>query len=256
MRPSASLSLAFSLLGLLPYVSAHGYVQEVTLGETKYTGYLPYADPYIVPAPQRIIRKVPWNGPVTNLSLIDIQCNGYTAGRIATEPAPLVGKVAAGETVKFQWTSWPSNHYGPVSTYMARVPDGVDVTQWNPGTEAVWFKIHHEGRTSDGKWASVEVLNENGGAAFARIPPKLRPGQYIIRHEIIALHFAFEYPGAQVYPSCVQVEVSGEGDAFPTEFVSFPGAYTANTPGIVFDLYNGPTEYPIPGPPVWTGGDE
>lgn len=50
---------------------------------------------------------------------------------------------------------------------------------------------------------------------------------------------AFAYPGIQIYPSCVQVEVTGEGDAFPTEFVSFPGAYTPTTPGIVYDLYSG-----------------
>ena len=29
--------------------NAHGYVQEVTLGSTKYTGYNPYADPCVSP---------------------------------------------------------------------------------------------------------------------------------------------------------------------------------------------------------------
>ena len=45
------------------------------------------------------------------------------------------------------------------------------------------------------------------------------------------------YSGAQVYPSCIQLEVTGSGTAFPTAFVSFPGAYTADTPGIVYDVY-------------------
>lgn len=53
----------------------------------------------------------------------------------------------------------------------------------------------------------------------------------------IALHSAFAYPGAQFYPSCIQVQVTGSGTAFPTSFVSFPGAYTPDTPGIVFDAY-------------------
>lgn len=40
-----SLILSLSLAGL---VFAHGYVQEITLGSTKYSGYLPYSDPYIL----------------------------------------------------------------------------------------------------------------------------------------------------------------------------------------------------------------
>ena len=45
---------------------------------------------------------------------------------------------------------------------------------------------------------------------------------------------ANQYPGVQFYPVCVQVEVTGEGTAFPTSFVSFPGAYTPDTPGMIF----------------------
>ena len=43
-------------------VRAHGYVQDVVVGSTHYTGYLPYSDPYYNPPPQRIIRKIPGNG--------------------------------------------------------------------------------------------------------------------------------------------------------------------------------------------------
>lgn len=50
------------LSSLTTLVAGHGYVQEVTLGSAKYTGYLPYQDPYYNPPPQRIIRKVPGNG--------------------------------------------------------------------------------------------------------------------------------------------------------------------------------------------------
>lgn len=45
------------------------------------------------------------------------------------------------------------------------------------------------------------------------------------------------YPGAQFYPSCIQLEVTGTGTALPTSLVSFPGAYTPTTPGVVFNLY-------------------
>ncbi|KAH6908626.1 61 endoglucanase [Coprinopsis sp. MPI-PUGE-AT-0042] len=249
---SLALATALAALG----VRGHGWVQEVTLGGTKYTGYLPYVDPYVSPAPQRIVRKVPWNGPVQNLTLFDIQCNGYTAGGVSPAPAPLVGLIASGSNITFHWTSWPDNHKGPVITYMARVPDDQDVTKWTPGgDEKVWFKVHEIGKNKEGKWASEGLGMGADGLVSVRVPKGLRKGVYIIRHEIMALHFAFAYPGIQIYPSCVQVEVTGDGDAFPTEFVSFPGAYTPTTPGIVYDLYSDTAEYPIPGPKVWTGGD-
>lgn len=63
-----TLATIAALLSAVSTVSAHGYVQELTLGSTKYTGYLPYSDPYYNPVPERIVRPVPGNGPVTDLS--------------------------------------------------------------------------------------------------------------------------------------------------------------------------------------------
>jgi hypothetical protein len=40
-------ALAITLFSVATSVKGHGYVQEVTLGSTKYTGYLPYSDPYV-----------------------------------------------------------------------------------------------------------------------------------------------------------------------------------------------------------------
>ncbi|KAL0061762.1 hypothetical protein AAF712_011365 [Marasmius tenuissimus] len=243
------------LSAIVATVHAHGYVEQVTNGGQTWTGYLPYSDPYTTPPPQRIIRKIPGNGPVEDLSLIDVQCNGYTAGgQGGSAPAPLVAKVAAGSTVGLQWTAWPDSHKGPTLTYMARAPS--DITKWNPGTSAVWFKVAHAGKTADGKWAATDGLYATNSVYSFTIPKNLKAGQYIIRHELIALHSAGQYPGVQIYPSCIQVEVTGSGSALPTSFVSFPGAYTASTPGIVFDIYSNPNAtYPIPGPAVWTGGN-
>ncbi|GLB44435.1 putative glycosyl hydrolase family 61 [Lyophyllum shimeji] len=253
-RAMFKLALAASLLtALVSSVHGHGYVQEIKAGGTTYTGYLPYQDPYMNPAPQRIVRKIPGNGPVTDLSLIDVQCNGYTAGGVAgSAPAPIYATVAAGSQMALNWTTWPDSHKGPMITYMARAPS--DITNWNPGTSAVWFKVAEAGLVN-GKWAATDLLTASNSIYTFTIPPKLKAGQYIIRHEIIALHAATSYPGAQVYPSCIQVQVTGSGTALPTSFVSFPGAYTASTPGIVFDVYQGPSTYPIPGPSVWTGGN-
>ncbi len=74
------LTALLALLPALQLVAGHGYVQEITLGSTKYTGYLPYSDPYVSfircflisridglrryynPVPERIVRQIPGNG--------------------------------------------------------------------------------------------------------------------------------------------------------------------------------------------------
>jgi hypothetical protein len=88
-------------------------------------------------APQRISRKILSNGPVQDVTSIDLQCGGYTPdGVIGSEPAPLHAPVEAGSTVNLKWTLWPDSHMGPALTYMARCPDeGCD--QWLPGEECV-----------------------------------------------------------------------------------------------------------------------
>lgn len=87
--------------------------------------------------PDRVSRPVQGNGPIEDLTLIDLQCGGYTAGGISgSEPAALHAQAAAGSTVSLRWTLWPDSHVGPAITYMARCPDsGCD--DWLPGTEYV-----------------------------------------------------------------------------------------------------------------------
>ncbi|KAF9270473.1 glycoside hydrolase [Marasmius fiardii PR-910] len=240
--------IACLLCTIISSVQGHGYVQEITLDGKKYPGYNPNTDPYTTPTPQRIVRKIPGNGPVEDLNLIDVQCNGYTAGGFQTAPAPIVAPVTAGSQVALNWTLWPDSHKGPIITYMARAPS--DITKWSPGNSAVWFKVAESGKDSSGVWATTDKLNANNGIYMFTIPKNLKAGQYVIRHEILALHAAYQYPGVQVYPSCIQVEVKGSGNALPTSFVSFPGAYTGTTPGIVFDIYQNQGPYTIPGPAV------
>ncbi|KAF8884525.1 glycoside hydrolase family 61 protein F [Infundibulicybe gibba] len=225
-----TFTIALAFFSAIISVRGHGYVQEITSGSTTYTGYLPDTDPYENPVPQRIVRKIPGRGPVFDLSLIDVQCNGNTTGGvIGSAPAPIYGAFAAGSQININWTAPSYAHMGPMITYMARAPS--DITKWSPGTSAVWFKVAEAGKTPDGKWASTDLLSASNNIYTFTIPPKLMAGQYIIRHEIIALHTG--YPGAQVYPACIQAKVTGSGTAFPTSFVSFPGAYNATTPGMV-----------------------
>ena len=64
-------SIATILSVHISCVNAHGFVQEVVADGTTYAGYLPYEDPYKNPVPDRIIRKIPGNGPVEDVSLIE-----------------------------------------------------------------------------------------------------------------------------------------------------------------------------------------
>jgi hypothetical protein len=84
------------------------------------------------------------------------------------------------------------------------------------------------------------------------IPSCIKAGYYIVRHEIIALHSAYSYPGAQFYPSCHQIQVTGSGTSTgPTTKVAFPGAYAGSDPGITYNAYLAST-YTVPGPAVFT----
>ncbi|TQN69416.1 Polysaccharide monooxygenase Cel61a [Colletotrichum shisoi] len=244
------MQIATCMLGLAALVAGHGYVDNATIGGTYYQFYQPYADPWTNPAPQRISRPIQGNGPVESVTLADLQCGGYTAGGISgSQPAPLHAPAAAGSTVTLRWTLWPDSHVGPLITYMARCPDS-GCNNWQPGTSAVWFKIKEAGRTgTSNTWASSALMVPNSGYQYT-IPSCLRPGYYLVRHETIALHASWAYPGVQFYPGCHQLQVSGSGAKNGAPLVAFPGAYKATDPGVPYDAYAA-TTYTIPGPAVF-----
>lgn len=74
-------------------------------------------------------------------------------------------------------------------------------------------------------------------------------GEYLLRAEHIALHSASSVGGAQLYLSCAQVSISGGSGTASPQKVSFPGAYSANDPGLLINIYYPkPTSYTPPGP--------
>lgn len=90
-----------------------------------------------------------------------------------------------------------------------------------------------------------------GGKVTYTIPECIEAGSYLVRHEIIALHSAYSYPGAQFYPGCHQIKVTGGGSTAPSDLVAFPGAYKGADAGITYDAYKA-AEYTIPGPALFT----
>jgi cellulase len=135
-----------------------------------------------------------------------------------------------------------------------------------------WFKVSEDGLDGSGQWG-VDRLISNGGWMDFTMPSCVAPGNYLLRAEIIALHSASSQGGAQFYmvrPSrwvaatmqltdmqgCAQINVSSSGSR-SGDTVSFPGAYSANHPGILVSIYNQQGQplgngqpYQIPGPSV------
>lgn len=240
-----------SALALATAVSAHGYVNTANIGGKDYTFYQPYQDPYINPRPERVSRPIQGNGPVENVAISDVQCGGYAAGGAAgSSPAALHAEAAAGSDVKLWWTLWPESHVGPSVTYMAQCPDS-GCNNWMPESSAVWFKVQEQGRDGTSNTWGATPLMKSGGSVTYTIPKCIPSGYYLVRHELIALHSAYAYPGAQFYPGCHQLKVTGGGSTKPSGLVSFPGAYKSTDPGITYDAYKAQT-YTIPGPKKFT----
>lgn len=94
----------------------------------------------------------------------------------------------------------------------------------------------------------------NGGWHYFNMPTCVAPGEYLLRAELIALHSAGSQGGAQFYMECAQIKVTGSGTSQGSNYVSFPGAYKANDPGVQVSIYDNkgqpypPNGYKIPGP--------
>lgn len=165
---------------------------------------------------------------------------------------------------------------GPMLTYMTSC-GSTPCSEYNSSLSK-WFKIQQVGLVDANTWAQAAVMN--GATANVTLPATLAPGNYIIRHEIIALHLAESVGGAEFYPSCSQLTVGGSQTGGPTEdeLVLLPGAYSDTDPGIYdpdvssiffafsitcpnrlvrLEVFNPGANYTFPGPPVaaFTGGD-
>lgn len=68
---------------------------------------------------------------------------------------------------------------------MAKAPS--NISQWMPGTSAVWFKVAESGKTAAGKWAATDGLYATNSIYTFTVPAALAAGDYIIRHEMCVL---------------------------------------------------------------------
>jgi len=212
-----SIALAATLASQL--VSGHAYVWGISInGKDMGRG----------DAVGSYIRKIFDNNPVKNVKSPDMTCNRNKGPNTKTLD------VKGGDKITVEWAHnnrgdevIADSHKGPVQVYVAPTSSN--------GKGNVWVKIASEAFDGN-KWATDKLRANHGKHNF--VMPHLAPGAYLIRPEIIALHEGQNVGGAQIYMACVQVKVSGgSGEKLPAG-VSIPGVYTAEDPGIRFNVYN------------------
>jgi cellulase len=154
-------------------------------------------------------------------------------------------------------------HNGPAMAYLAPNP-GPNTT----ANELKFFKIYESGFIpSAGKmikfvmglstltpaldrWAN-ELASDNGDSFKIQLPSDIKPGKYVLRTELIALHGNMKdlkqqalKGQVQIYLHCFNLDIVGSGSATP-EGVTFPQAYKGEDLAFRFNPY---MSYGIPDP--------
>ncbi|KII92545.1 glycoside hydrolase family 61 protein [Plicaturopsis crispa FD-325 SS-3] len=247
------LSVAFASLALavsqIRQVAAHGGVLSYNLGGVDYNGFVPYNTPV---GQSSIQREWDTYNPITDPTSSSLSCNTNGASLGSGQKS---ATLASGSKVTAYWNQWPHT-IGPVMVYMASC--GGSCTSADTSS-LEWFKIDQAGLISGtlvtGTWGMGELV-ANNNSWTSTIPSSLAPGEYFIRHELLAIHTSNQ---PQFYPECAQLVITGSGSSTPSGdyLVKFPGAYSMSDPSIDIDIYSNAnqdvTTYAIPGPAVWQG---
>lgn len=265
-KPTMKSSL-FLALGLALRINAHGIVTQVMLGDIRWSLlYFPLTLPCLLcnsyPGfdtrdwQQSTKPTVGWNiKDVTDLGFVspdqyggpDIICHRNAS------PVTESVKVEAGGDIELQWTEWPESHHGPVINYLANCRGSCSEVD---KTSLKFNKIDQAGLSSKspipwtvGRYASDKLIADGNKWIFT-VPSYIAPGNYVLRHEIIALHSAYDPNGAQNYPQCINLVVTGKGTDDLSSGTPGESLYTADEPGILINIYQD-INYIIPGPPLY-----
>ncbi|SPO06236.1 related to endoglucanase IV precursor [Cephalotrichum gorgonifer] len=234
-------------------VSAHGFVTEIVIDGESHVGYNPTIAPW-----QAVQDSIGWQNWATDTGFVngfqvqdpDIICH------LNSTNAPITARIAAGSDISLRWSAWADSHHGPIIDYIANCNGdctSVDKTtlEFVKIAESGQFELGAGGGTP-GYWAA-DTLFETNLTWVVTIPESLAPGNYVLRHEIIALHGAYEEGSTQFYPQCINLEITGSGTDSPKGVVGTE-LYKSDDPGVLYNIYNDETKptYTIPGPPLWT----
>ncbi|KAK3503416.1 glycosyl hydrolase family 61-domain-containing protein [Neurospora crassa] len=244
--PSFTSKSLLAVLAGAASVAAHGHVSNIVINGEYYRGFdssLNYmANPPAV---------VGWKA--------NNQDNGFVGPDAFSSPDIICHKdatnakghavVKAGDKISIQWETWPESHKGPVIDYLANC--GASGCETVDKTSLEFFKIDEVGLVDGQKWGSDQLI-ANNNSWLVEIPPTIAPGFYVLRHEIIALHSAGQPNGAQNYPQCFNIQVTGSGTEKPAG-VKGTALYKPDDAGISVNIYQSLSSYSIPGPALIKG---
>ncbi|KAK4446700.1 glycosyl hydrolase family 61-domain-containing protein [Podospora aff. communis PSN243] len=253
---------------------AHSHIKLVYVENELYQGYDPR--PNFPNFDNRVVwqHNAPDQGWVngSHYNTPDIACHRDAVPPVAHAP------VTAGQAVGVHWAGWPRIHKGPVLSYIAPCTgtnDGcasVDSAslKWTVVDNAAPGQFSTQPDHDNGTWASDFLIGQSAetkptAANYTwqvRLPAGLKPGPYVLRNEIISLHYGNvpEEGGAQHYPFCVNIFVSAPTGATPAPFnlqnIASRDLYEVGHPGLFYDIAARPMpEYVLPGPPQAPGAD-
>ncbi|KAL2788520.1 glycosyl hydrolase family 61-domain-containing protein [Aspergillus keveii] len=186
--------------------------------------------------------------------MLDFRCN---KGSFTFAPQTETAEVQAGSKLAMKLgVGATMQHPGPGLVYMSKAPEGSAANQYEGDGD--WFKIHEEGICDTEKDIKTDAwCTWDKDRIEFTVPADLPDGEYLIRSEHIGVHGAHDGQ-AEFYYACAQVKITGGGTGFPSTdaTIQFPGGYKQDDPSFNFSVWGGMKEYPMPGPPVWTGGTE
>ncbi|KAF7289324.1 hypothetical protein MIND_01394300 [Mycena indigotica] len=292
-----SIVAAALVLVTAPLVVGHGQVNRVTAGSNSNKGPNQYWSGDA--ANGKTVTRLMYKSSAPAYVLFgDFDKNSKMSCEASSKaPAPKTLKVSAGESITVYWEGATPElkgkggtggltAYNPWVHAMGFVFDYItsckgDCTSFD-ATNAGWTKIAHAGldmsqtissslrqtmkgkpeayfpKSGPGLWGMAKLV-QDGSKWTIRVPPSLKNGQYMIRHELAAVHnpkTSNPTSGPQLYIACIQLEVVNGGQTSLPEGTQAGKLYLTNGAFANTDVYNGafnPNNVKIPGPAVWDG---
>lgn len=233
--------------------AGHSFVSNINVDRLMFDGFHP-------PAPDAYPLAIGWSTTAFDHGYVNQ--TGFTTDEIichrGARNAHVHGVVSAGDRIQVQWNGWPNSHKGPAIDYLASCGENRSCEEVDKD-DLRFFKIAELGLLDGanvtagpgGLWAS-DLLIANNNSWVVEIPPQIKPGFYVLRTELIALHNASNEIGSQNYPQCLNIRIEGNGTVLPS---GTPGKelYDPDEPSLHLDIYEGLSTYKIPGPAVMSG---
>ncbi|KAI0435490.1 glycosyl hydrolase family 61-domain-containing protein [Xylaria telfairii] len=233
--------------------TSHSFVSNINIDRLMYDGFHPTA-------PDSDPLAIGWSTTAFDQGYVNQ--TGFRTEEIichrGSRNANAHALVSAGDRIHVQWNGWPMSHKGPVMDYLASCGENQPCETVDKN-DLSFFKISELGLIDaanttagpGGLWAT-DLLIANNNSWIVEIPTQIKPGFYVLRTEIIALHNATNAIGAQNYPQCLNIRIAGNGTFLPS---GTPGKklYDPAEPSVHLDIYNGLSTYKVPGPTVISG---